>query len=120
MDEITTTDLADFGFRELKMAAQLLTAWQTDADETTIFGHAGVRVMMNRGSGHVFLTDEDFNVAMMNGDTLEDWHVCGYCGEEGFAEDLFAEDSGHYRDRWGGVGCGEDPDAEPAADDDDV
>ena len=112
-----TSDLRDFGYRELKMAAELLTAYKTDDDETELLGD-GVRVMFNPMSGYVFLTDEDCNTAMMNGDTLEDWHVCGYCGEEGFAEDLFAEDSDHYRDRWGGVGCADDPQAEPPADED--
>ncbi len=44
--------------------------------------------MMNTHSGCVFLSDEDFNVAMVNGDTLEQFHSCPECGGEGFAEDL--------------------------------
>ncbi len=43
--------------------------------------------MMNTHSGCVFLSDEDFNVAMVNGDTLEQFHSCPECGAEGFAED---------------------------------
>ncbi len=49
----------------------------------------GVTVMMNRNSGNVFLIDSEYNVGMMNGDKLEQWHYCGDCGHEGFAEDVF-------------------------------
>lgn len=81
----TTTDLADFGFRELRMAAELLTAYcKTPPD----FLGDGVRLMMNTHSGCVFLTDEDYSVAMMNGGSLDQWHVCPECGAEGFAEDM--------------------------------
>lgn len=82
---MTTTDLKDFGFRELKMAAELLNAYCKTPPE---FLTNGVQVMMNTQSGYVFLTDEDFNVAMMNGDTLEQFHSCPECGAEGFAEEL--------------------------------
>jgi hypothetical protein len=39
----------------------------------------------------VFLSDGDYNVAMMNGDYLEDVLVCSECGNEGFVEEI--EDS---------------------------
>ena len=81
----TTTILADFGFRELKMAAELLTAYCNQPPE---FLTDGVHLMMNTQSGCVFLTDEDFNVAMMNGGTLEQFHSCPECGAEGFADDM--------------------------------
>ena len=60
----TTTDLQDFGFRELRMAAALLTAYCESPPE---FLSSGVHLMMNMHSGFVFLTDEDFSVAMMSG-----------------------------------------------------
>ena len=81
----TTTDLKDFGFRELRMAADLLNAYCENPPECL---GDGVHLMMNLHSGCVFLTDEDFNVAMMNGDTLEPFHSCPECGAEGFAEDM--------------------------------
>ncbi len=81
----TTTDLKDFGFREIKMAAELLQAYCESPPE---FLDGGVHLMMNTHSGYVFLTDEDFNVAMTNGDTLEQFHSCPECGGEGFARDL--------------------------------
>ena len=81
----TTTDLKDFGFRELKMAAELLKAYCENPPD---FLSEGVHLMMNTYSCYVFLTDEDFNVAMMNGDKLDQWHFCPECGAEGFAEEL--------------------------------
>lgn len=81
----TTTDLKNFGFRELKMAAELLQAYCENPPE---FMSDGVHLMMNTHSGYVFLTDEDFNVAMMNGDKLEQFLSCPECGAEGFAEEL--------------------------------
>ncbi|MCB1380909.1 MAG: hypothetical protein KDK89_21455 [Alphaproteobacteria bacterium] len=81
----TTTDLKDFGFRELRMAADLLSDY---CESPPDFLGSGVYLMMNTHSGYVFLTDEDFNVAMMNGDKLEQFHSCPECGAEGFAEDM--------------------------------
>ena len=81
----TTTDLSEFGFRELRMAATLLTAY---CDNPPDYLTDGVQVMFNAHSGCVFLTDEDYNVAMMNGDTLEPFFSCPECGGEGFAEDM--------------------------------
>ena len=81
----TTTALSNFGFRELQMAAELLTAYCNAPPE--FLGDA-VQVMLNMHSGYVFLTDEDFNVAMMNGEVLEQFHSCPDCGAEGFAEDM--------------------------------
>lgn len=83
--DIVTADLSRFGYRELQMAADLLAAYCKNPPE---FLSDGVTVMMNSDSGYVFLTDEDFNVAMMNGDRLERFHSCPVCGAEGFAEEL--------------------------------
>ena len=83
--EITTKDLADFGFRELKMAAELLTAYCEMPPE---FLEDGVHLMMNRHSGNVFLTDEEFNVAMMNEGKLDAFLFTPYHGHEGFIDEL--------------------------------
>lgn len=88
MDTITTTDLSDFGFRELEMASELLKAYCNSPPE---FLGDGVQVMMNRQSGNVFLTDEEYNVAMLNGDQLEAWLFTPYEGHEGFLSDLLEE-----------------------------
>lgn len=52
------------------------------------FDNTNVHPIMNQNSGYVFLTNEDYDVAMMNGDTLEKWHTCFNCGHEGFTEDF--------------------------------
>lgn len=83
--DIVTSDLSRFGYRELKMAARLLAAF---CDNPPDFLGDGVTVMFNMHSGCVFLTDEDFNVGMMNGDRLEQFHSCPECGAEGFNEEL--------------------------------
>ncbi|WP_375207525.1 hypothetical protein [Hyphococcus sp.] len=85
MSDIVTTDLSRFGYRELKMAASLLAAY---CESPPDFLGDGVTVMFNTRSGCVFLTDEDFNVGMMNGDRLEQFHTCFECGAEGFAEEI--------------------------------
>ncbi len=64
----TSTDLRVFGFRELKIGAELLEAY---CENPLDFLCDGVHLMMNTHSGYVLLTDEDYNVAMMNGDKLE-------------------------------------------------
>ena len=85
--ETTTTDLSKFGYRERKMAAELLTA-SCDQGLPDDFDDSEVTVMMNTNSGLVFLTNADFQVAMMNGDTLESFYSCPECGHEGFKEDM--------------------------------
>lgn len=70
------------------MAAELLTAFKTDKDKTKYLTNDGVSIEFNQNSGKVFLVDEESNVALMNGENLEDWFVCPQCGHEGFLEDI--------------------------------
>lgn len=92
-DKMTTTDLADFGSRERWMLVELLTAWDKQALPED-FCDDEVTPMMNKYSGSVFLTNSEFQVAMMNGDKLEMWHTCYNCGHEGFEEDCQLNDEG--------------------------
>jgi hypothetical protein len=82
----TTTNLSDFGHRELHMAGQLLMAISSGLP--TDFYDDGVHVMMNQNSGNVFLTNNDYQVAMMNGNDLESFYSCPICGHEGFLDEL--------------------------------
>lgn len=84
---ITTTDLADFGWRELMMAAELLNALIKQGSPDG-FESDRIQIMMNRNSGCVFLTNAEYQVAMMNGDHLETWYTDFEDGAEGFKEDL--------------------------------
>lgn len=87
MTEITTTDLAQFGYRERALAEELLKAWREQGLPEDFYNDE-VRIMMNLQSGYVFLTNADHQVAMMNGDRLESFYTDFETGEEGFKEEL--------------------------------
>ncbi|MBU0847436.1 hypothetical protein KKH23_09660 [Patescibacteria group bacterium] len=80
-----TQDFSKFGYRELAMAGELLTKY---SDNPNVIDGNGIHIEFNPNSGNVFIVDEDFNVAMMNGDVLEQWFNCPYCGHEGFLEEM--------------------------------
>lgn len=86
----TTTDLSNFGFREIKMVSELLNAWVSNGLPDD-FEADGVVPMMNMDSGNVFLTNSDFQVAMMNGDTLESFYSSPDVGLEGFFDELVSQ-----------------------------
>ncbi len=90
MQEITTTDFSKFGSRERNMAEELLKAWREQGLPDDFYNEE-VTIMMNLLSGNVFLTNNDFQVAMMNGDSLESFYTDFETGEEGFKEDLTEE-----------------------------
>jgi hypothetical protein len=81
-----TENLADFGSRERAMAGELLSA-----DLPRNFNGSGVRVAFNMNSGYVFLVNDDYQVAMMNGYHMAIFHTTPYHGHEGFLEDLLNE-----------------------------
>jgi len=87
MNEITTTDLSKFGSRERHMAEELLKAWREQGLPDDFYDE-DVTIMMNYNSGCVFLTNSEYQAAMMNDDKLETWYNCPYCGHEGFKEDM--------------------------------
>lgn len=77
-----TNDLTKFGQRELAEAGKLLSVLKTCNDDTKFLGD-GVQVFFNTMSGCVFLSDEDCNVAVMEGHQLVDFISCPNCGNEG-------------------------------------
>lgn len=91
--EITTTDLADFGMRELQELRDILTAW-LEHGLPDDFDHDEVRPMMNRNSGNVFLTNSEYQTAMLADGKLESWYYCFNCGHEGFKKDCIINDEG--------------------------
>ena len=96
---MTTTDLSEFGSRERDMAEELLRAWRTQGLPKDFYDDK-VEIMMNKYSGNVFLTNSDYQVAMMNGDHLESFYTLHYNGVEGFLEDFedYKEDDLHRED----------------------
>lgn len=93
MKEITSTDLSTFSLYERKKARDLLNAW-IEKGLPDGFYRTGTTIMKNDKSGCVFLTNEDFQAAMINNGKLEIWHYCHNCGHEGFDEDCRLNDHG--------------------------
>lgn len=84
MQNITTTHFSKFGYRERKLAEQLLKAWNEQGLPEDFYNEE-VTIMY---SGSVFLTNSEFQVAMMNGDKLESFYTDFETGEEGFKDEL--------------------------------
>jgi len=84
--ENPTRDLTKFGNRELKIAGQLL---QQYAENSTNFLTHGVEVWFNMNSGYVFLSDEEYNVGVLNRNCTKiiQFYSCPECGKEGTEED---------------------------------
>lgn len=47
---------------------------------------SGIKLCHNCNSGFTFLSDENYDLWMMNGDKFEQFYACGNCGEEGFLD----------------------------------
>ena len=90
MNMTTTTNLAQFGARELAEVRDLLDAMLNQGLPSG-FSNDGVHPMFNMNSGFVFLTNDEFEVCMMNGDKLESFHTSPYEGKEGFFSELLDE-----------------------------
>lgn len=71
---MTTTNLSDFGYRELEMLEELLRAMREHGLPEDFYNNE-VHPMMNQISGNVFLTNSEYQVAMMNGDKLESFYT---------------------------------------------
>lgn len=94
---ITTTNLSDFGLRELKELELLLKAMRENGLPPD-FNDDSVTPMFNMNSGYVFLTNSDCQVAMQDNGKLYTYYSCPECGNEGAYEDLhdpaYHEDDG--------------------------
>jgi hypothetical protein len=82
-----TTDLADFGMREIRMARDLLDAWLTHGLPDH-FDHDDVTVMFNPQSGWVFLTNAEYHVAVEKDGELVSFHTSPFDGYEGTLVEL--------------------------------
>lgn len=87
---MTTTNLSDFGYRELAILEKLLKAMREQGLPKDFYDDE-VHPMMNQSSGNVFLTNSDYQVAMLNGDKLESFYFLSYHGNEGFLNELIVE-----------------------------
>ena len=75
--------------RERALTIELLQAWGEQGLPSDFY-EEGVKLAFNRNSGYVFLVNEDYQCAMMNGDKLETYYNSPYEGHEGFIEELIA------------------------------
>lgn len=83
-----TRDLSKFGMRELAIAGDLLREY---SNGTCDFLTDGVTVEFNPNSGVVFLTDEDYNVGVLEDGALVQFYSCPVCGFEGTQEEALEE-----------------------------
>ncbi len=99
MQDIYTEDFSEFGFRELNEAGKLLTAIKNGLPDD--FYDDGIKVGFNKNSGYVFLTNSDYQVAMLDDDEkLYSFYSTPYEGREGSYKDLMEEyDDMHHGDQ---------------------
>ena len=90
MTDIVTNDFSKFGSREREMAEDLLKAWREQGLPEN-FDNEKVSIFLNLQSGYVFLSNEEYQVAMMNGGKLEFFYTDFETGEEGFLDELSDE-----------------------------
>jgi len=90
MNNIVTADLSKFGYRERELAEALLKAWREQGLPDD-FHNEEVTINLNMNSGYVFLSNSEYQVAMMNDDKLEIFFTDFETGEEGFLDELSEE-----------------------------
>lgn len=90
MDSLITVDISKFGSRELAIAAQLLEIF---AQGGVTFIGENATLNFNTQSGYVFLSDEDFNVGILDneGCHVEQFYTCAECGCEGTQDEALGE-----------------------------
>jgi len=90
MDEIVTTDLAKFGYREQAIAQDIFIAWRNHGLPQD-FENDEVELCFNTHSGYVFLSNSDYQVAMEQDGKLVSFYTTPHGGREGTLEDLLEE-----------------------------
>lgn len=86
---MNTNDLSQFSDAALREAGQLLIAYANNNHDN--FYEGGVKLEYNPTSQKVFITNDDCQVLMADGEDLREWYWLSYAGEEGFALDLYGD-----------------------------
>ena len=115
MTEYYTEDYGKFGYREKAIAKDLIQALN-DKKTPDDFELTGVRVAFNMMSGYVFLTNDDYQVCMIDDENnLYSFYTLSYEGLEGDFdelleqyEDMHPEDQEQFRDIAKNIGREED------------
>ena len=87
MENVLTSDFSDLGSRERSKLREMLISWDKYGLPDGFYNDE-VTFAFNKNSGYVFFTNSDYQVAILNGDELEEWYFSPYEGHEGFLEDL--------------------------------
>lgn len=97
----TTTNLSEFGRRELVEVRDLLTAMIEHGLPKNFYDN-DVHPMFNKNSGCVFLTNSEYDVCMVVDGKLEMFYSSPYEGKEGFFDNLLKEyaDMHHEDKEW--------------------
>ena len=84
-----TENLADIMacYTERKEVQNIITAWNENGLPSD-FEETNVRFAFNKNSGYVFLTNDEYQVAMINDGKLESFYSSPYNGHEGFIDEL--------------------------------
>lgn len=90
MENLITANLAEFCYREKEMARDLLNAMLNHGLPKD-FEDSEVTIMLNKKSGYVFLTNSEYQVAMVSNGKLYSFYTTPYAGLEGSYEDLMLE-----------------------------
>ena len=99
-DNYLTEDITDIPLHEVVPLLTALDAFRnfrTGNNSTEMFKASwsddGSKVAMNNQSGYVFLTNEDYQVAMIENEKLTMFLNCGECGNEGLEGEFEVVDS---------------------------
>lgn len=92
---MVTSDFGKFGYREIEMVTDLLTEYKK-RNYTRLandyFDWSTMKPAFNMNSGYVFLTDDDYNVVMLNDDGKLDLFISTpYNGVEGFYDEIIEQ-----------------------------
>tara|TARA_Y100001951_G_C11276857_1_gene262526 strand:+ start:18 stop:416 length:399 start_codon:yes stop_codon:yes gene_type:complete len=98
MENMLTSDIAKFGARERAILVELLEAWGRDGLPSDFYDE-DVVPMFNMNSGYVFLTNADYQTAIMEDGKLVSHYFLPYGGLEGTLSEL-VEEFEKYGDSW--------------------
>ena len=88
-NSLVTIELKDFGYRELKEIAKILTELTKGGmGLPEDFENDDLTINLNNNSGYVFLSNSNYEVAMLVEGKLKSFYSCPECGEEGIFEDI--------------------------------
>ena len=90
MSDVYTASFEKWGHWELAEGANILNAYAEHGQPD--FLSDGITLNFNPTSGKVFMSDSEYNVAVLEGDELVQFFYCAQCGFEGTEEEASFEE----------------------------